>query len=166
MEQNAPVAASVRLRADGLVIHELADEILVYDKVRDQAHCLNQTAALVWRACDGRRAPEEIARKLTKQLAVAVPEDVVLLALVQLEEIHLLEQSENCTWFVCRNVTAANGPVFRSDGGGGFACNNFNFGAQACASCDLYKRRANHAVPYSFAVLVCNPAAPGGPKCF
>ncbi len=83
-----------RLRADGLIIHELPDELLVYDKVRDLAHCLNQTAALVWRACDGQLTTEEIARRLTKQLGVAVHKDVVLLALSQLEEIHLLEQRE------------------------------------------------------------------------
>ena len=87
--KRTPLSQFPRLRAEGLVIHELPDELLVYDKVRDQAHCLNQSAALVWRACDGQCAPSEIARKLTTQLAVAVPEDLVLLALVQLEEIHL-----------------------------------------------------------------------------
>src|SRR6185295_19458494 len=92
--KRTPLSQFPRLRAEGLVIHELPDELLVYDKVRDQAHCLNQSAALVWRACDGQCAPSEIARKLTTQLAVAVPEDLVLLTLVQLEVIHLLEQPE------------------------------------------------------------------------
>ena len=93
--KRTPLSQFPRLRADGLVIHELPDEVLVYDKLRDQAHCLNQTAALVWRACDGQCAPEEIARKLTTQLAVAVSEDLVLLTLFQLEAIHLLERGEN-----------------------------------------------------------------------
>jgi len=38
-----------RARKDGLVIKELVNETLVYDLERDEAHCLNQTAALVWK---------------------------------------------------------------------------------------------------------------------
>jgi hypothetical protein len=153
------------LRADGLVIHEVADEILVYDKVRDQAHCLNQTAALVWRACDGRRAPEEIARKLTKQLAVAVPEDVVLLALVQLEEIHLLEQRKTIPGSFAGmsrrqmarslGLTAAVAlPVITSI--------LVPRPAQA-ATCIAPGQPCS---PVQLCCTSCNPAAPGGPKCF
>ncbi len=36
-------------RKDGLVVKELGNETLVYDLERDEAHCLNQTAALVWK---------------------------------------------------------------------------------------------------------------------
>ncbi|HJZ82776.1 MAG TPA: PqqD family peptide modification chaperone [Pyrinomonadaceae bacterium] len=43
-----------RARSENLVIRELDDETLVYDMERDEAHCLNQTAALVWQRCDGR----------------------------------------------------------------------------------------------------------------
>ena len=82
-----------RRRADGLVIHDLPDEVLVYDRERDQAHCLNQTAALVWRACDGTRTPAEIARRLTATLDQSVSEDLVLLALDQLDKFELLEAS-------------------------------------------------------------------------
>ncbi|HEY6230134.1 MAG TPA: PqqD family protein [Pyrinomonadaceae bacterium] len=84
-----------RRRADGLVIHDLPDEVLVYDRERDQAHCLNQTAALVWRACDGRLLPGEIAQNLTAKLDTPVSEAVVLLALAQLDQFHLLEPSSS-----------------------------------------------------------------------
>jgi hypothetical protein len=40
-------------RKDGLVIQDLPEEILVYDLNTNKAHCLNQTAAYVWQACDG-----------------------------------------------------------------------------------------------------------------
>ena len=80
-----------RRRADGLVIHALPDEVLVYDRERDQAHCLNQTAALVWRACDGSLSPARIAQQLTTQLDQTVSEDIVLLALARLDQFHLLE---------------------------------------------------------------------------
>ena len=162
--KRTPPSQFPRLRADGLVIHELPDEVLVYDKVRDQAHCLNQSAALVWRACDGQCAPEQIARKLTTQLAVAVPEGLVLLALAQLEEIHLLEQREtNPTSFTRMSrrqmarslgVTAAVAlPVITSI--------MVPTPAQA-ATCLAPGQPCS---PVTLCCTSCNPTAPGGPKC-
>jgi len=85
-------------RTDGLVINELTDEVLVYDLQRDKAHCLNHTAASVWKQCNGRTTVAEIARRLSceasdSQLKVAPSaEQVVWLALEQLSSYHLLEQ--------------------------------------------------------------------------
>ncbi len=47
-EQARPLA-----RKADLVTKEVADEVLVYDLKSHKAHCLNQTAALVWKYCDG-----------------------------------------------------------------------------------------------------------------
>jgi hypothetical protein len=80
------------MRQRGLVIDDLPDEVLVYDLDRHKAHCLNQTAALVWKLCDGRTEPREIARLLERELLAPCPEDVVWLALRQLDSLHLLEQ--------------------------------------------------------------------------
>lgn len=82
-----------QMRAHRLVIDDLPDEVLVYDLDRHQAHCLNRTAALVWRCCDGRSTPAEIARRLTAELDAPFSEDFVLLALGQLESQHLLERA-------------------------------------------------------------------------
>lgn len=82
-----------RKRERHLVIDELPDELLVYDLDRHKAHCLNQTAALVWQHCDGNTTPSQIARRLTKKLRAPFREDFVWLALRQLEKLHLLEQS-------------------------------------------------------------------------
>jgi hypothetical protein len=89
-----------RMREHGLIIDELPDEVLVYDVDRDKAHCLNRTAALVWQSCDGNTAPPEIARRLQLELGAqdnearpALREEMVWLALGQLERIHLLEHS-------------------------------------------------------------------------
>jgi Coenzyme PQQ synthesis protein D (PqqD) len=82
-----------RKREQQLVIDELPDEVLVYDLDRHKAHCLNHTAALVWQHCDGRSTPSQIARRLTKKLRAPFNEDLVWLALRQLERLHLLEQS-------------------------------------------------------------------------
>ena len=86
----APLA---RKRERHLVIDELPDEVLVYDLDRHKAHCLNQTAALVWQHCDGTSTPSQIARRLAKKLRTPFNEELVWLALGQLERLHLLEQS-------------------------------------------------------------------------
>ncbi|MCA1593965.1 MAG: PqqD family protein [Acidobacteria bacterium] len=79
-----------RARADNLVVRELPDEVLVYDLERHRAVCLNRTAALVWKHCDGRRDAAGIARHLRGQLPEAMPEELVWLALERLGREHLL----------------------------------------------------------------------------
>ena len=79
------------MRTERLIVDELRDEVLVYDLDRHQAHCLNSTAALVWKHCDGQTNPPDIARRLQDELRVPWKEDHVWLALRQLEQIHLLE---------------------------------------------------------------------------
>jgi hypothetical protein len=81
-----------RMRDQRLVIDELPDEILVYDLDRHKAHCLNHTAAMVWRHCDGKTSPPEIARRLQRELDQPFNEDLVWLALRQLDKINLLER--------------------------------------------------------------------------
>lgn len=162
--KRTPPSQFPRLRADGLIIHELHDEVLVYDKVRDQAHCLNQSAALVWRACDGQCAPSEIASKLTTRLAVAVPEDLVLLALVQLEEIHLLERQET----IAPSFTGMSRRQMARSLGLGAAV------ALPVITSILVPTPAQAATclapgqpcsPVTLCCTSCNPTAPGGPKC-
>lgn len=91
MKRIAP-APLPRKRVRRLVIDELPDEVLVYDLDRHKAHCLNKTAALVWAHCDGRTKPAQISRRLTRELQAPFNEDLVWLALRQLEKLHLLEQ--------------------------------------------------------------------------
>ena len=91
--KRTPKAQFPQLRTQRLVVDDLPDEVLVYDLDRHQAHCLNRTAALVWRSCDGQSTPAEIARRLTAELDAPCSEDFVLLALNQLEGQHLLEQA-------------------------------------------------------------------------
>lgn len=82
-----------KARHTGLVIQDVMDEVLVYDQQRFQAHCLNQLAAAVWKACDGRSTPAAIAARLAADAApgVTVTEDVVWHALYQLSDFNLLE---------------------------------------------------------------------------
>jgi hypothetical protein len=76
-----------------LMVRELRDEVLLYDKSTRKAHCLNQTAAAVWRLCDGRMSIEEMTRSLEGKFAEPVDEEVVWTAVCQFDRSGLLQDS-------------------------------------------------------------------------
>jgi len=78
-------------RKSGLVIQEVPDEVLVFDLESNKAHCLNLTAATVWKSCDGKTSIQDIASTLEKQSGEVVSDDLVWLAIDQLNESNLLE---------------------------------------------------------------------------
>ena len=82
-----------RSRTENLVIRELDDETLVYDMERNEAHCLNLTAALVWQHCDGATTAVQAARSLQSRLRAPVDTDLVWLAIKQLERFNLVVKS-------------------------------------------------------------------------
>jgi len=77
-------------RREGLLIRELPDELVVYDQADHRAHCLNRTAAAVFRHADGTRTTAEIARLLAPEGADGEP--AVAEALARLAEAGLLEK--------------------------------------------------------------------------
>ncbi|MBI4674524.1 MAG: PqqD family protein [Chloroflexi bacterium] len=79
-------------RRDQLVVEHVKDEVLVYDLERDQASCLNTTAALVWKYADGKTSVSEIADKMSRELGMLVDVRVVWYALEQLGKKHLLQE--------------------------------------------------------------------------
>ena len=79
-----------RARKSGLIIEELPDEVLVYDSERDNAMCLNRTAVAVWKHCDGQTTPASLARFVEQEFQTTGGDEVVSLALEQLEKSHLL----------------------------------------------------------------------------
>lgn len=79
-------------RTEGLVVRELPEEVLVYDLGTHKAMCLNRTAALVWKNCDGRKDVAAIARALGAEFGVPVAEDVVRFALERLSRDRLLSE--------------------------------------------------------------------------
>ena len=81
-----------RARQDELVVEELQDETLVYDLKRHKARCLNRTAALVWRCCDGQTSVAEVAALLGEQSAIPTDEAVVWMALDRLSRADLLSE--------------------------------------------------------------------------
>ncbi len=78
-------------RKKGLVIQEMPGEVLVYNTETHRAHCLNSTAAFVWRACDGNNSTREIAKLMGSQFAADIPEDMIRMAVGQLGKDDLLD---------------------------------------------------------------------------
>jgi len=79
-------------KRENLVIRENPDELLVYDLGNHKAHCLNKSAALTWTNCDGRTTVADLVAILSRDLNVQVDEDVVWLALRQLDRARLLQE--------------------------------------------------------------------------
>lgn len=79
-------------RKNGLVIQENPDEVLVYDMNSNKAHCLNETSALVWRSCNGSNSVSDIVRELEANSGKPVTDDIVWLAIDQLNDNGLLEE--------------------------------------------------------------------------
>lgn len=74
---------------------ELLDEIILYDDRTHKAHCLNSTAAAIWRLCDGTHNVADIAKAVV-QCSKSDPdaaESLVWTALRQLGRAGLLLNS-------------------------------------------------------------------------
>lgn len=80
-------------RQNGLVVQEMPDEVLVYDLDTNKAHCLNQSAALVWKSCDGSNSVADIVKQFESNGGGKVTEDFVWLAIDQLNENGLLSNN-------------------------------------------------------------------------
>jgi hypothetical protein len=79
-------------RKSGLIIQEVDSEILIYDQNTDKAHCLNQTAAKVWKYCDGETALADACISLSRDLETQVDEKLIWYAVDQFSKDNLLEK--------------------------------------------------------------------------
>ncbi|MBI1761122.1 MAG: PqqD family protein [Acidobacteria bacterium] len=80
-----------RARREGLLFSPLNDELVIYDTERNKAHSLNRIATLVWKNCDGKTTVSQLRGLIAQELHTEVDEQVVWLALQQLERNRLLE---------------------------------------------------------------------------
>jgi hypothetical protein len=83
-------------RTENILLTEVDNEVMIYDRENDSCHCLNPVAAQVWRYCDGYNTVDDIANKLEQEMEL--PEDsdmdirgLVWLALEELERCHLIK---------------------------------------------------------------------------
>jgi hypothetical protein len=86
---NRRVSTPAQACSKGLVVRDLREEVVVYDTRSHRAHCLNSTAAFVFRHADGRRTDAEIA----SLLGPGADEELVAEAVEQLAGAGLLEPS-------------------------------------------------------------------------
>lgn len=100
-----------RACTENLIVRELDDETLVYDMVRNEAHCLNQTAALVWQQCDGKITATQAAQALGQELNTPVDADLVWLAVKQLQRFHLVDVSSKSPSVSRRDLVLKYAPL-------------------------------------------------------
>lgn len=77
-----------KVRTADLVIEDMADEIVVYDRQNKAAHLLSGATAKLWRLCDGTRSTADLVTALDGDDA---SQDAVDEALAELDAIGLLE---------------------------------------------------------------------------
>ena len=80
-----------RARKSGLITQEADNEILIYDQTNDRAHCLNQTAAKIWKYCDGETSITAACAALSRDLKTPVDEKLLWYAIDQFTKDNLLE---------------------------------------------------------------------------
>ena len=85
----------LRLQSDSLILEQLPNELMIYDREQNKAFCLNQTAAFVWNHADGKTNVVEMAKRLGEQLDKPVKEneEVVWFAMEMLAKDGLLDSS-------------------------------------------------------------------------
>ena len=80
-----------KARKADLVTRQIPGELLIYDLKRHKAFCLNDTAAGIWKNCNGERTVADLTADLQRGLSTAIDDRIVWLALAQLERSHLLQ---------------------------------------------------------------------------
>jgi hypothetical protein len=80
-------------RSKDLLVEEVAGELLIYDVASDRAHCLNPTAAAIWKHCDGSRSTPELASHLFPSLSSREGEQLVTLGIERLRWRRLLDEA-------------------------------------------------------------------------
>ena len=89
MHQNEQLLPQAR--TNDLVTQELPEEVLVYDLKDHKAHCLNQTAAAVWKHCDGKTSVMEMTTLIKQDINQTMDEATVWQAIGHLGKANLLE---------------------------------------------------------------------------
>ncbi|MFN7412599.1 MAG: hypothetical protein ACK5RT_01580 [Dolichospermum sp.] len=82
-------------RTANVLITEVDNEVMIYDRERDDCHCLNPIATKVYYYADGRNTVDDIATFLEQELELSEDLDIrglVWLALEELEKCDLIKE--------------------------------------------------------------------------
>lgn len=77
-------------RVDGLLVERSGDELLVHRESTDEAHALNETAAIVFDLCDGATSQAAMAAEVARRTGLPADENIVGLALAELMDAGLV----------------------------------------------------------------------------
>lgn len=89
-KSEAPLLQRPVARSGGLVVEELDGETLIYDVKSHDAHCLNESALLIWEACDGTVTVEGLVELLDAR-GFPEAESLVWMTLKRLSRLGLFE---------------------------------------------------------------------------
>lgn len=78
-------------RRENIVVQEIDSELMIYDLDKNKAFCLNETSAIVWQLCDGKKSFLQISEELSKRLNSPTNEELVWLAIDQLQKEGLVK---------------------------------------------------------------------------
>ncbi len=81
-------------RRNGLLTRKIDNELLVFDQASSEGHALNETAAAVFRLCDGETAQTSMVAALSLELGRAIDPEIVELAIAELADAGLLIENE------------------------------------------------------------------------
>lgn len=81
-----------RSRSTGLLVQQVGDQLVAYDQSGQRLHVLNRTAAATWRHCNGLHDIRELAELVGRELGIPADEQLIELALQQLDDARLLEE--------------------------------------------------------------------------
>ena len=152
-------------RTNGLVVQEVPNEVLVFDTETNEAHCLNETAAMVWKYCDGKTSVAQIAEILSENKGSGTNDDLVWLAIDQLNEHKLLQKTVESKFAgqsrreVLRKIGLASVvalPIIAS-----MAAPTSVLAQASCLGCDT---PSHCSTPQGCPPGSCNGATPGSPR--
>ena len=95
-------------RKAGLIVREIKDETLIYDKKNLKASCLDSLASDVWNLCDGRRSIAAMSKSISSDRGTLVDEKAVWAALDKLATADLLDAPVDMPAFVASHVSRRN----------------------------------------------------------
>ncbi|MBV9242153.1 MAG: PqqD family protein [Acidobacteria bacterium] len=91
-------------RNEELVVQEMPGEVLVYDIRTNQAHCLNTTAAFIWKNCTGANSIRDIEQLLMAEHGTGLDADLVKLGVEDLASRDLLSAAPPASGLNRRDV--------------------------------------------------------------
>jgi hypothetical protein len=94
-EDPHPVIGRPARRTRDLECQDVGDELMVMDARSDRVHVLNATMAAIWKLCNGRSSPEQIAQALSEVVDCSQAGDLLAVTRDSLRSLAALELFES-----------------------------------------------------------------------